>query len=86
MPLENVNLAYWFLIVGAPMIVAALLVARTLGLARYDLGLTVRAVPVQLAIGALGVGIAEYFILGHLVQVHLANPASACSMGGAEGV
>jgi membrane protease YdiL (CAAX protease family) len=65
MPLEDVDLVYWFLITGAPMIVAALLVARTLGLNRYDLGLTVRAVPLQLLIGAVGVGlgIAEYFIL-----------------------
>jgi hypothetical protein len=65
MPLEDVELVYWFLIVGAPMIVAALLAARTLGLTRYDLGLTVRAIPVQLLIGAMGVGlgIAEYFIL-----------------------
>jgi len=88
MPLEDVELVYWFLITGVPMIVAAILVARTLGLTRYDLGLTLGAIPVQLGIGALGVGvgIAEYFILGHLVQVHPANPASACSMGGAKGV
>jgi membrane protease YdiL (CAAX protease family) len=65
MPLENVDLVYWFLIVGAPMIVAALLVARTLRLTRRDLGLTVRAIPLQLLIAALGValGISEYFIL-----------------------
>jgi membrane protease YdiL (CAAX protease family) len=65
MPLEDVELVYWFLITGVPMIVAAILVARTLGLTRYDLGLTLGAIPVQLAIGALGVGvgIAEYFIL-----------------------
>lgn len=65
MPLENLDLVYWFLIVGAPMIVAALLAARTLGLTRYDLGLTVRAIPLQLLVGALGVGlgIAEYLIL-----------------------
>ena len=31
MPLEDVALVYWFLIVGAPMIVAAFLAARTLG-------------------------------------------------------
>ena len=65
MPLENVDLVYWFLIVGAPMIVAALVAARTLGLTRYDIGLTVRAVPVQLLVAAAGVGmgVAEYFIL-----------------------
>jgi hypothetical protein len=65
MPLGDVDLVYWFLIVGAPMIVAALLAARTLGLTRYDLGLTVRAVPEQLLVGALGVGlgITEYLIL-----------------------
>jgi len=65
MPLQDVHLTYWFLIVGVPMIVTALLVARTLGLTRYDLGLTVRAIPLQLLIGILGVGlgIVEYFIL-----------------------
>ena len=65
MPLEDVDLVYWFLITGVPMIVAAILVARTLGLTRDHLGLTLGAIPVQLAIGALGVGvgIAEYFIL-----------------------
>jgi len=65
MPLEDVDLVYWFLIVGAPMIVAAFLAARTLGLTRYDLGLTVRAIPVQLLIGATGLalGVAEYLIL-----------------------
>jgi membrane protease YdiL (CAAX protease family) len=65
MPLEDVDLVYWFLIVGAPMIVAALLVARTLGLSRHDIGLTVRNLPLQLLVGALGVGlgIAEYLIL-----------------------
>jgi membrane protease YdiL (CAAX protease family) len=65
MPLEDVDLVYWFLIVGIPMIVAALLVARTLGLSRHDLGLTLHAIPLQLLVGAMGVGlgIAEYFIL-----------------------
>ncbi|MGB6837548.1 MAG: type II CAAX endopeptidase family protein, partial [Dehalococcoidia bacterium] len=65
MPLGDVDIVYWFLIVSAPVIVAALLVARTLGLTRYDLGLTVRAIPVQLLVGATGVGlgIVEYFIL-----------------------
>jgi membrane protease YdiL (CAAX protease family) len=65
MPLEDVDLVYWFLITGVPMIVAAFLVARTVGLTRHDLALTVRDVRAQLAIGALGaaVGIVEYFIL-----------------------
>jgi membrane protease YdiL (CAAX protease family) len=65
MPLEDVALVYWFLIVSVPMIVAALLVARIVGLSRFELGLTVSAVPGQLLIGAmgLGLGIAEYFIL-----------------------
>jgi membrane protease YdiL (CAAX protease family) len=65
MPLGDVDLVYWFLIVGAPMVVAAFLAARTLGLTRYDLGLTIRCIPVQLLVGAMGVGlgIGEYFIL-----------------------
>ena len=57
MPLEDVELVYWFLITGMPMIVAAILVARTLGLTRDDLGLNLGAIRVQLAIGALGVGL-----------------------------
>jgi membrane protease YdiL (CAAX protease family) len=65
MPLENVQVVYRYLIVSVPMIVAAFVVARTVGLTRYDLGLTIRAVPVQLLVGAVGVGlgVAEYFIL-----------------------
>jgi len=65
MPLENVEVVYRYLIVSVPMITAAFVVARTVGLTRYDLGLTLRAIPVQLLVGAAGVGlgIAEYFIL-----------------------
>jgi membrane protease YdiL (CAAX protease family) len=65
MPLENVEVVYRYLIVSVPMIAAAFVVARTVGLTRYDLGLTIRAVPVQLLVGAAGVGlgVAEYFIL-----------------------
>jgi membrane protease YdiL (CAAX protease family) len=65
MPLENVQVVYRYLIVSVPMIVAAFVVARTVGLTRYDLGLAIRAVPAQLLVAAAGVGlgIAEYFIL-----------------------
>ena len=65
MPLENVDLVYWYAIVGAPMMLAAFVVAMNLKLSREDLGLTFRALPIQglIALSGLGFGVAEYFIL-----------------------
>ena len=38
MPLENVDLVYWYAIVGVPTMIAALVVARTLDLSWRDIG------------------------------------------------
>jgi len=65
MPLENVDLVYWYAIVGGPLLLTAAIVAANLKLSREDLGLTLRALPLQglIALSGLGFGVAEYFIL-----------------------
>jgi LysM repeat protein/membrane protease YdiL (CAAX protease family) len=65
MPLEDVDLVYWYAIVGGPLMLTAAVVAANLKLSRQDLGLTLRALPVQglIALSGVGFGVAEYFIL-----------------------
>jgi hypothetical protein len=65
MPLEDVHLVYWYAIVAAPLLLTAGIVAANLKLSRQDLGLTLRALPLQglIAVSGLGLGVAEYFIL-----------------------
>lgn len=65
MPLEDVDLAYWYAIIGVPMLLAAFVAARLLGLSREELGLTLHHLPLQAAVALTGVafGLAEYFIL-----------------------
>jgi len=65
MPLEDIDLVYWYAIVGGPLLLTAAIVAANLKLTRQDLGLTLRALPVQglIALSGLGFGVAEYFIL-----------------------
>lgn len=65
MPLQDIDLMYWYAIVGAPMMLTALLVARTLGLSWRSLGFTLRSLRIQalVVIAGLAFGVAEYFIL-----------------------
>jgi hypothetical protein len=65
MPLEDVDLVYWYAIVAVPLLLTAAIVATNLKLTRQDLGLTLRALPLQglIAVSGLGFGVAEYFIL-----------------------
>lgn len=65
MPLEDMDLVYWYAIVGAPLMVGAFVVARTLGLSWRDMGLRLGSLRVQALVGSTGVlfGVAEYFIL-----------------------
>ena len=65
MPLEDIDLMYWYAIVGAPLMMTALLVARTLGLSWRSLGFTLRSLRIQALVVAAGLafGVAEYFIL-----------------------
>jgi LysM repeat protein/membrane protease YdiL (CAAX protease family) len=65
MPLEDLDLMYWYAIVGAPLMITALLVARTLGLSWRSLGFSVRSLRIQALVVTAGLafGVAEYFIL-----------------------
>ena len=69
MPLQDLDLMYWYAVVGAPMMLTALVVARTLGLSWRNLGLTLgftkRSLRIQAAVVTAGLafGVAEYFIL-----------------------
>ncbi|HLE81001.1 MAG TPA: type II CAAX endopeptidase family protein, partial [Dehalococcoidia bacterium] len=64
-PLENVDLVYWYAIIAAPLLVAIMYVAGTIGLKRESLGLTVRAWRFQALVASSGLafGIVEYLIL-----------------------
>lgn len=65
MPLEEVDLKYWYAVVPAPLLVASIVVARTIRLSRHDLGLTPGFLPTQLLVAATGflLGPVEYLIL-----------------------
>ena len=65
MPLEDIDLMYWYAIVGVPLMMTALLVARTLGLSWRSLGFTLRSLRIQALVVTAGLafGVAEYFIL-----------------------
>jgi LysM repeat protein/membrane protease YdiL (CAAX protease family) len=72
MPLENIDLVYWYAIVGAPLMITALLVANTLGLSWRNLGFTLRSLRIQalVVIAGLAFGVAEYFILKPEPLIH----------------
>lgn len=65
MPLEDLDLMYWYAIVGAPLLITALLTARTLGLSWRSIGFSVRSLRIQALVVTTGLafGVAEYFIL-----------------------
>ncbi len=64
-PLQDVDLVYWYAIIAAPLFVAILFVAGTIGLKREQLGLTIRAWRLQALVASSGLafGIVEYIIL-----------------------
>ncbi|HEY4685807.1 MAG TPA: CPBP family intramembrane glutamic endopeptidase [Dehalococcoidia bacterium] len=65
MPLGEVSVVYWYLIIAGPLLAGALAVARTLRLSRSDLGLRLSNLPLQVGVSMAGFlfGIAEYLIL-----------------------
>lgn len=65
MPLTRFPAAYWYLIIYPSLFLAGLMVVRNLGFSARDIGVTVRKLPVQLAVALSGIifGIAEYLLL-----------------------
>jgi hypothetical protein len=64
MPLREVPQLYWYVMVGTPLLVAVALTVRLLSFSWETLGLHLRAWPLQLGIGLLGIplGIAGYIL------------------------
>jgi O-antigen/teichoic acid export membrane protein/membrane protease YdiL (CAAX protease family) len=65
LPLVRFPQATWYPIVAIPLLIAAWIVIRLLGVSRRDLGLRAGNLPLQLMLvgGGLGLGAAEYAIL-----------------------
>jgi len=65
MPISGIPQIWWYPIIYAPLLVAAVVVIRLTGYRARDVGLTFKLLPLQLAIALTGFlfGVAEYFIL-----------------------
>jgi membrane protease YdiL (CAAX protease family) len=65
LPLVGFPLLYWYFVISVPLLVAAALTARTLGLSRVQLGISIRKIPLQFLAMLTGFtfGIAEWYIL-----------------------
>ena len=65
MPLANIPQIWWYPIIYAPLLAAAIVVVRILGHRAREVGLSFKRIPLQLAVALTGVafGVAEYFIL-----------------------
>jgi uncharacterized protein len=65
MPLASVPRAWWYPIIYAPLLGAAIVVTRLLGYNREDVGMTFRFNRIQLlvAIAGFGLGFVEYLVL-----------------------
>lgn len=65
LPLTPFPAMYWYLLTSVPLFAAALVAGRTMGYRWGDLGLTLRAWPLQAVIGLTGLafGAVEYLIL-----------------------
>ena len=65
MPLVQFQFTYWYLIIGAPLLISAFLVARLTGFSSRQIGLTLGKWPLQVLVGLSGValGWVEYRIL-----------------------
>jgi len=65
LPLKHFPLIYWYIIVGAPLAVAAILATKAGNLRWLEVGLTFKKLPLQAPIALLGIGLGylEYMIL-----------------------
>ncbi len=70
MPLANIPQIWWYPIVYAPLLVAALQVIRLLGFSLEQIGLNFKRISIQLAVALAGFvfGVVEYFILTEEAQ------------------
>jgi hypothetical protein len=65
MPLVDIPQIWWYPIIYAPLLAAAIMVVRILGHGLGEVGLNFKRIPLQLAVGLTGVvfGVVEYYIL-----------------------
>ena len=65
MPLAGFPLVYWYFIVSVPLFVATVTALHAMRLSRIEIGLTLRALPLQMLVALTGMslGYAEYRIL-----------------------
>jgi membrane protease YdiL (CAAX protease family) len=65
MPLAGFPRIYWYFIVSVPLFAAAAIALRILGFSRAEMGLNLRALPLQIVVGLTGLslGYIEYRIL-----------------------
>jgi uncharacterized protein len=64
LPLSELPLAYRYVLTSLPLVAAGVALTRVLGLSRQELGLRVGSLPLQLAIGLVGVPVAA---VGYLI-------------------
>src|SRR5437764_1208667 len=53
-PLPRFPLVYWYALVGAPLLLAAFITARSTNFTGFNIGLTARTLPAQLFVGLTG--------------------------------
>ena len=65
MPSVDLSQAYWYLVVSFPLLLGAFGIVRVLNRRPAEIGLTVRAIPLQIMVAACGIGIGllDYVIL-----------------------
>lgn len=65
MPLGSTPILYWYAIIAVPLLTATFVSIRLLGYSRCDVGLALGKLPLQLAVGLMGLplGVVEYVIL-----------------------
>jgi len=65
LPLARIEIVYWYLIIGVPLLASTYVAARSAGYTAAKVGLTARAWPWQLLISLTGIGLGytEYVIL-----------------------
>lgn len=65
LPLARIEIVYWYVIIGVPLLISTYIAARSAGYTASKVGLTARALPWQFLISLTGIGLGytEYVIL-----------------------